>query len=277
MQKFGPYAALGTQWWIEFLETVDVGVPERMVKIINDFEADYSRFNINSLVGKLNIEGYVAGDLKELPAMLCYGQKIYQESDGLFNILTGGRQVAAGYGQVSRVKVGTVAEADPLKDLTIDGEIKLLNGAVDLGGYGKGWLIDKLKDELLSLGVKYFIVNGGGDIYATSQPDGSSVEVYVEHPVQSGLYIAKVPLLNQSLAVSSSLKRNWQKDDIEFNHLHVKEKIATHVLSSTALLADTVATRLCLGEGEIKEDYEYLVWQGGGSSCSRGFKEWLLS
>jgi thiamine biosynthesis lipoprotein len=276
MSKFGPYAALGTSWWVEFFEPVPEDTFSVLRETIDQFEADYSRFKPDSLVGRLNQgEVLIAENLPELLAMLQYGQELYCDSNGVFNILTGGTQLAAGYGQAQKSKVELAA--NPLLDLKIGATISLSKGALDLGGFGKGWLIDKLVAKLLSLNLKYFLVNGGGDMFGTTMSDGAPIEVYVEHPTAEGVYLAQVPLVNQSLAVSSTFKRQWVHTGQTYNHLQLKGSgVASHVVAKTALLADTIATRLCLSGENLTVEYEYLFWQDGRAVYSSQFNEWLL-
>lgn len=58
--------------------------------------------------------------------------------------------------------------------------------SIDLGGLGKGWLIDKLSDLLRNEGYKEFLINGGGDMYVSST---EKQECYIEHPRDTELVI----------------------------------------------------------------------------------------
>ena len=52
------------------------------------------------------------------------------------------------------------------------------NAAIDLGGIAKGYIADKLKEYLLSQGVKSALINLGGNILTVGEkPDGSDLSV----------------------------------------------------------------------------------------------------
>lgn len=60
------------------------------------------------------------------------------------------------------------------------------NTVIDLGGLGKGWMIDHIAGIMREHGHEYFLVNGGGDLYVNaSQP----VEFALEHPTEDGMGI----------------------------------------------------------------------------------------
>ena len=92
------------------------------------------------------------------------------------------------------------------------------NFKIDLGGLGKGFLIDKIAKELQVVGVKYFSINGGGDIYATSDYE-EPLTFELEHPQNQKMSIGQIKIKNLGLACSAPNRRQW-KDKIsgEFNH-----------------------------------------------------------
>jgi hypothetical protein len=59
--------------------------------------------------------------------------------------------------------------------------------------------------------------------------------------------------------------------------LHVSGGTAAHVVADSALVADTIATRLCLNpDDSVKHNNEYLLWLEGKVYCSTQFKEYVL-
>jgi thiamine biosynthesis lipoprotein len=116
---------------------------------------------------------------------------------------------------------------------------------VDLGGYGKGWLIDKLANDLKEHSIDHFLVNGGGDMYATSDASGEAIAIYLEHPTEVGKYLIETKLKNQGFAASSPFKRRWKSGDKTYTHVVAISdvpEIATFVKADTATDADAFAT-----------------------------------
>jgi thiamine biosynthesis lipoprotein len=266
--------ALGTRWWFEVLDLDTDKWWSEVQTLITTFEAEYTRFKSTSLIGRLNAGEVIHNPSSELVALLRYGKEAYLASNGAFNILTGAKQVRAGYGQVP-LKPEEVEVADPVTDLQVGDEVRLMRGQIDLGGFGKGWLIDKVAAELRTLGSEHFLINGGGDIYATSDTKGEPFPVYVEHPAQESFVIADIPLHNQALAVSSSYKRSWQTAEGTVNHLH-HTNVAAHVVADTALKADTLATTHCLGKAIENTDYGALLWKDNNFMVNDIFRPWLI-
>jgi len=160
---------------------------------------------------------------------------------------------ARGYdGAYSFIDKGSAAlePGNPLTDLLIsDTEIKLLYGNLDIGGYGKGWLIDKLAFALADrFGVQQFLINGGGDLYVTHQ-NNQPVEIYLENPMRPGTLVGSTKLMNRGFACSSPHKRSWTNTaGIDQNHIvtNTTMRDATYVTASTAVAADAFATTFLL-------------------------------
>lgn len=245
--------ALGTVWWIEIFEDSNQVIFNDLVAFIKNYEERYSRFIATSLVSKLNNEKRLENPDQDFIEILKYGQNLYVKTEGLFNFLLGEVLEKTGYDSKYSFKLDNspTEETNPLNDLIITNDlITLKKGRIDLGGFGKGYLIDllaqKLKDEYH---LKYFLINGGGDIYATSDNERPIV-IYLEHPTEVNTYIETTTLLNQGFAASSPHKRKWKIGDKTYSHIvGNKEEIildGTFIKAKTACEADAFATTTLL-------------------------------
>ena len=257
------FEALGTKWWIEVFDEIDdktledaFGILERFAR---EFEDNYSRFKADSLISKLNRERILEAPSEEFRALLVFGKELYLRTNTHFNFLTGHIQEARGYdSQYSFIPKNTdeVRPGNPITDLILNNErIELIHGNVDLGGCGKGYLIDemtKLLQEQFSL--RYFIINGGGDIYATSK-NNEPIEIYLEHPTNPKHYIHRTTLFDQGFAASSPFKRVWKVGKQTYSHIVTDDtlpRVASFVKDKTARDADAFATAaLLLTETEL--------------------------
>jgi thiamine biosynthesis lipoprotein len=260
MVKIEQLPALGTYWWFELFDA-DAADQEELTNILGArlqaFDALYSRFNPESLVYRLNTEGFLPLSdvpvLEEFLELLAIGAELYEDTEGVFNFLTAGLQVAAGYGALESVRqTNTDTVPNPLTDLIItDSDITLNHGAIDLGGFAKGWLIDDLAVSLSEeLGYEHFLINGGGDMFATSDTAGEPIEITIEHPNVPDTYIARLPLLNQGFASSSTIKRAWEQNGEPRQHILKTHEatVASHIVAADAMTADLFATLACVIE-----------------------------
>ncbi len=256
MSKQFTFEAIGTHFWIEIFDEISNEELEatkgRLEFLSSVFNEQYSRFRADSWISILNRERTLKNPGAECRALLTYGKKLYLESQTTFNFLTGHIQEARGYDAgYSFTPNESIPQTvcNPLTDLEITEEkITLHCGNIDLGGYGKGWLIDKLKDDLIANGVKYFLINGGGDMFGTSLQGGEAISIYLEHPTEAGKFIMETKLQNQGFAASSPFKRQWKHGNTTHTHIVAKgdvPELAVFVKAPTTTIADAF-TKPCL-------------------------------
>ncbi len=259
MKKIGPIKALGTVWWIELFESLSETATDEISDLISRrlriFEATYSRFQPDSLLTQLNTTGRLQNPSSEFVTLLTLGQQYYTQTDGIFNFLTGANQEANGYdASCSFSAQKPVAIANPLNDLRVSAsEIILTTGKIDLGGFGKGWLIDDITTMLKAHHIEEFLINGGGDMYGTTE-QGKPIAVTLEHPFKPGTYIGSITLEHQALASSSPALRTWndQSTGKQYSHfIHVQtgettQEHAAFLCNNLAAEADMLATTLSI-------------------------------
>lgn len=251
------FEAIGTHWWIEIFDDItneELEVTKSRLRLLcSDFNEHYSRFRADSQISILNRERRLGNPSEECRTLLSYGKGLYLRTYTTFNILTGHILEARGYDPdysfTATSSLDSLQVCNPLIDLSISDEvITLACGNVDIGGYGKGWLIDVLAADLLANRIQYFLVNGGGDMYATSD-NKVPITIYLEHPTEPEKYLIETTLHNQGFAASSPFKRQWSDKDKVYTHIVSDtefEEIATFVKAKTAVDADAFATMALL-------------------------------
>jgi FAD:protein FMN transferase len=251
--------ALGTQWWIEIFDDIDTElhptIHDDVVRFLYIYEQQYSRFISTSTVSILNRERSIDTSDSRFVDICITGQKLYRESNGLFNFLLGEILDARGYdATLSFVPTNHYTDKhfpNPLTDLDISNTtITLKSGYIDIGGFGKGYAIDALAGRLLSVhGLHSFLINGGGDMFGTHN-HGEPITIYLEHPIEANHILGTVSLHQQGFAASSPHKRRWTHKKQTYhhiiNHLNSDDKVtiadASFVLAPTATIADAWAT-----------------------------------
>lgn len=94
------------------------------------------------------------------------------------------------------------------------------DAAIDLGFIAKGYIGEKLKEYLLSIGVENALINLGGNILTMgSKPDGSLYRIGIEMPFRQGESAADFTLSDCSIVTSGVYERCFEKDGILYHHL----------------------------------------------------------
>lgn len=256
------FEALGTVWYIEVFENLDsdkkVEIAEKIKSEILNFQNTYSRFLVNSALNELNYNKSVEFD-HDLWQMISLGLDFEKFTEGIFDLFIKKDLESKGYGRgLDREDIPANINVN-LPKVNLEGGEIILNTDqhIDLGGIGKGYLIDKLAKLLQDLDLKYFLINGGGDIYATSDL-GRPIRLHLEHPQEKDLFIGEVELLNQSLCASSNYKRSWIVNSKKENHFVGKISslpTASFIISDTATIADVFATVFCIESDAEKLNY----------------------
>ena len=253
-----PIKALGTVWHIELLENIDdiLDIQVATEGFLEEFEIRYSRFKADSWLSQLNTNRVFKSPDSEFVTLLNRAVSFYKQTNGVFNIAIGEKMIAGGYDSAYSFNVkGTEVEVPVLTDvLSVDSDlIRLDNGSLDLGGIGKGFAIDILAQMYKQkFNLQYFLINGGGDIYATSD-NGQPITITLAHPTDNRLGIGSVDLLEQGFAASSPYVRAWP-DKVTgkvHNHLLTNKNMASYVVASSACIADVWATTCAIEPDSI--------------------------
>ncbi len=250
MEKIGPIEKLGTIWWFEFFDLLPVSRSEVQVSIVaymEQFEEQYSRFRPDSVVSTLNREGKVEEPTAEFLDILQHGIDAYRATDGVFNMTVGGVLESKGYG---RAFVGVPVVTNPATALTItETQVLVQQGVhIDIGGFGKGYLIDLLYIFLRErFGLEQVLINGGGDMYVSGDASKVPIRIGLQHPTEQRL-VGSLDLLQQGFAASSPYLRRWKSiSGTEEQHLvGTDTPHAVYVVAPTACLADVWSTALAI-------------------------------
>lgn len=255
----GPIEKLGTQWWFEFFDVSEDRleyIASSIIDAMNEFEARYSRFQEDSWLSKLNHNGIFTNPDPEFVQLCTIALEAYQQTEGVFNIAVGHTLENRGYNAQYSFKNSKNPEGDMVDLLNIlevsEDAIRLHGQAkLDFGGFGKGFMIDTLAQVLQSqLGIEHFVINGGGDMYATDDAQSNPIEIALQHPIERSKQIGIAKLHYQAFAASSPHLRSWQNKQGETQHHLVGEEDgqarSSFVITTTATWADIYATALAI-------------------------------
>lgn len=170
-------------------------------------------------------------------------------SGGTFNLFIKDALIRKGYG------VGASPQSEEQSKesdfIITENEITLTGTqSIDLGGIGKGYLIDIIANIVRdTYHVEQFLINGGGDMYGTHD-NGNAIVVYLQHPKDREMIIGSLAIKNQSFCSSSSYVRTWVKNGETKNHFVAEGGnevwAASFVVGDTATVCDMLATVLSI-------------------------------
>ena len=133
-------------------------------------------------------------------------------------------------------------------------EITLKNDdtAIELGAIAKGYIADRLKDHLISQGVKSAIINLGGNVLCIGgKPDGSSFKIGIQKPfADRSETIAVMDIKDKSVVSSGVYERCFEQDGTLYHHLlnpktgypYDNGLIAVTIISDQSVDGDALST-----------------------------------
>lgn len=277
MQAYKTIRALGTE--VEFYLQSDTKRDfeadlTELEKIVTDFEASFSRFILTSELSLFNQSTGSFWSSAEFIDILIEARNFYHLTKGIFNpsILPDLERV--GYDKsfnlldVDSAKVVVPQEYrnNNFDLINIDTESNLVTKPadlkIDLGGIGKGYVVDVLVKNIIDKGYKNFWISAGGDMYLSGVNEKKEFyKVGVQNPLKLDKDIASILVIDDKLAVATSgvAKRQWKRKGKIYNHVIdprtgtsvSNDVLAVTVISDKAIKSDVFAkTILILGKEE---------------------------
>lgn len=276
------HTAMGSPWEVQIFEEVPNFelLKESITRILDNFDATYSRFSSSSLISRLSHSPGTHSVPKDLVVMLREYAKMFMVSGHTVNPLVGGTIEDLGYdADYSLVKKDVVREVPSFEaSITIQDDMTIIihkPSLIDVGAIGKGYAVGLLGEYLQSQGVNNFLVNGSGDLL---HKGSSSIRVGLENPFNTQEAIGTIQLQNMALASSGSNRRAWGDVHHIIDPKTLKSPqnvVATWVLAQNPAHADIIATALFLVSPDTLQDtydFEWLIISSDHvSSYSKGF------
>lgn len=236
----------------------------RAFEMFCSFEQRMSRFILESELSCFNRmeEGIIS---QELFLILSRCKRYYVQTGGIFDpsILANLKQ--EGYGKSFKSdqfgKGGKILkETYTFSDVELDEELlcarKPKNLEIDLGGIGKGYIVDRVTERL---GEKYddIFVCAGGDIAVRGADRENGYDFWasdIENPFDVEHSVATLVLRDNAVATSGTNRRKWEVNGNKKHHLidprfgrsAETDVVSVTVVAHTAEEADVLAKTLCI-------------------------------
>lgn len=248
-------------------------------KEIINFEKRFSRFIAGNELTQLNDQ---AGNNRKVSATMAeLLQKIqyyHLKTRGIFDPTIISNLEVIGYNQsfdqITDQKISAKnSETNPqsltelfqlrprINDLKIIGTVvsRPIGLRIDLGGIGKGYIVDKISRELFAV-IKNYWISAGGDIFVRGhQENNEGWDIGVQNPHQPDQNSFFINTRGKELGIATSgiIKRQGQNGNFSWNHIidpRTGLPINNNILSVTAISANATKadifakTVLILGE-----------------------------
>ena len=217
-------------------------------------DGDLFRFN-QALIDSNNAT--VPESLRQL---LVLSQQYYRKSQSLFNPALGRLVNAYGFHGNKEPDTRMIklikANIPTMLDLKLNQRVASSTNPhlqLDLGGIAKGYAIGLIAEYLTDSGFEHFLINAGGDLYASGKKFGRPWKIGIQNPFEPGA-IASVRLTgDQSLFTSGNYQRFYKQAGEIVHHIidprtgdPSKHISSATVLSSDPVLSDVAATTLMI-------------------------------
>lgn len=242
--------------------------------MVSAFESRFSRFRPDSELSRMNRgAGSAFAVSDELFAIMRTAQRMSERTNRLVDVTVGNAMIEAGYdrsfellGKVKTRRGNKVhSVSTTVAEVMIDASRRTvtlpLGATVDLGGIGKGYLLDQLLPVLADVSDDFWLSLGGDLIVSGVDDDGKPWSVGVQDPQAHDKDVARLhpPEGTWGIATSGTTKRHGVRDGSIWHHLidprtgkpAMTDVVAATVLAPSALEADAFAkVVLLLGSTE---------------------------
>jgi len=266
----GPHAtsfeAIGVPWRIgvhdESTPTASLGGAldghdrEAVLRRIEQFDRDWSRFRSDSLVSRIARESGSWPLPADAAPLLSLYERLHTLTDARLSPLVGSSLERLGYDAAYRLTpagdalpaprwADTISLRETREGLVLDTVSPVL---LDVGAAGKGYLVDLVGDLLASRGVTETLIDASGDLRVRGE---RSIRVALENPLDRSKAVGVAELRNAALCASALSRRAWGAGlhhiiDAVTGRPVAEGIIATWAIAESALIADGVATALFL-------------------------------
>jgi len=132
---------------------------------------------------------------------------------------------------------------------------------IDVGGFAKGYAVDRAIDLLRSKGINNAIINAGGDLRAIGSKGGNPWRIGIRHPREPGVIASLTTQGDESVFTSGDYERYFTYNGERYHHIidprtgrPARGASSVTIVHQDATTADAAATALFIaGPGKWRE------------------------
>lgn len=263
-------STMGTTWRLTVAEG-DVTSAGKLVQTrLDELEAIFTNWRPESVVSRFNASQSTGWQdvPRELAEVVILAQRISRETGGAFDVTSGPLIDLWGFGAEGRIK-DTPTDDAVTKARAQTGWEKLEVQAspprlrktqadiqINVSALAEGHAVDDLVRLLHQTGYRHFLLDVGGELYASgTHPDGSPWTVGVQEPsAGSQGVVGTMPLQDTALATSGTYQQFFESGGKRYSHIldartgrPVEHRtVSVSVVSPSCAEADAWATALLI-------------------------------
>ncbi len=221
-------------------------------------EAVLSRYRADSAVGRLNAEGLLEHAPSPLIEVIELALEVSRRSSGAFDVTVAPLVELYGSTFDRLGRPPTDREIDETLSyvghdgLVVTGSTVTLEDrrmAISLDGVAKGFVVDRVVDQLSAKGAQRVLVDAGGDMASNgSSGRDEAWTIGIQHPRRKEATIGRVQLSGGGVATSGDYFRSFTPDHRHHDILDprtgrpAQELSSASLLASSAMIADALST-----------------------------------
>lgn len=272
IQKSGFY--FDTFITISIYDKKDTEILEKCFEKCSQYENMFSRTIEGSEISNINNAGGEAVNVSDETFELIEKGIYYGElSDGLFDITIAPVSELWDFHEDSERRIpdrDVLEEAlthVSYKNIVLNKDDKSVQitdkeAKIDVGGIAKGYIADKLKEYLVSQGVKSALINLGGNIITVGRkPDNSPFHIGIKKPFSDSEILDEVDLNDRAVSSSGVYERYFYEGDKLYHHILLpssgypveSDLFGASVICDSSIDADALST-ICILVGSKKAE-----------------------
>ena len=253
--KISGYAQ-GTTYHITYYDSLDRDFSIDIDSILKAFDLSVSTYVPNSIISRINAnEKHVITD-KHFNTCFVKAKEVWKNTNGAFDPTVYPIVNMWGFGpgkkqKIEKRKIDSVMTFVGFQLIKLKGNKTIKKDprvALDFNAFAQGYSVDVVSAFLKSKGIRQFVVEIGGEIFASlKKVDGENWTVGVEQPIDNkdgnNPLQAIVKLENLALATSGNYRRFVIEDGIKYVH-HIDPK--TGYPTKNNLLSASIFAKDCI-------------------------------
>lgn len=268
--------AQGSTFQISYYGKPKKPIDQSILDLLSQIDSSVSTYQANSIISKINAGQ--SGIKTDTIFRACFrkAKAIWSSSNGAFDPTVMPLVNAWGFGQkkTSKPSKGYIDSLLPsigfnLIELNADTIVKHHpNVSLDFNAFAQGYSVDLVSNLLKQAGLKHFVVEIGGEVYAHGhKPKKEQWQLGIEQPIDNpnGINpnLQTVYLQNQAISSSGNYRKFFIQDGVKYAH-HIDPKtgypaqnnlLSVSVVASECITTDASATALLVMGLEASKTY----------------------
>jgi len=266
----------GTNYVITYQSKDSININPMIDSLLHAFDMSLSTYVPNSIISRMNSNDSAVMADQLFTEVWNESYRIYEITDGLFDITVGPLINAWGFGPGMKLEMDSMV-IDSLMQYVGMNKVSLADGHVvkefpeiqmDVNAIAQGYSVDIVAKFLSNMGISNFLINIGGEIRcAGKNPGGNHWKIGVDKPIFGNMvstqdYQVILELGELSMASSGNYRKYYEVDgkkivhtlDPKTGYTRMNQLLGATILTKDCMTADALATAcMVMGPEKAKE------------------------